>query len=159
VPPSNLPFSRRVTRTLVLWLLAALLPLQGAAVGVFGVNGPLHLHRTANSPLVLEDVRRWKAPQAHSESHMFGAFGDRHGGLFAQRHHHARADRSVVSTPDEQPGADEAIGVAALSLLATAPMAAPWHLPEVASGGDPSLLSWSWCTGFTTPLERPPREG
>jgi hypothetical protein len=144
---------------LVLWLLAVVLPLQGAAVGVFGVNGPLHVHRAANAPLVLEDVRRWKAPQARFESHGSHALAGPHGGAFAQRHHHAGVDPSVVSTPDDRPGADEAIGVAGLALLATAPGAAPWHAPDAASRGVSPRLRWSWCSGFTTPLERPPRRG
>jgi hypothetical protein len=157
--PRRTLFAERTTRLLVMWLLALVLPLQGAALGVFAAKGPAHLHKVAaaTTPLELDDVRRWKvAPVA--EPHVFAALGHIHAGSTPQRHHHARSDASVVVTAADAPDADEAVGASGLSVLAlipalTAPGAGRAAPPAVPHSG------WQPRTGFTVPLDRPPRLG
>lgn len=149
-------FAQRTTRLLVMWLLALVLPLQGAALGVFAAKGPAHLHKVAAAaPLVLEDLRRWK-PTIAATAPVATLFGHVHAGAVAQRHHHARADGSVISTPDETADADGALGASAPSVLALIPAASAWGSPEcVAAAHAPPLGALQ--TRHVSPLDRPPR--
>ena len=157
--------SRRLTRTLVMALLAIVLPVQGAAAGVFSAIGPAHLHQSVRAApaaaLVLEDFRRWK-PAPVVQTHVFTALGHVHAGASPQRHHHAVDDASVVRTggdgPLDGPDADGALSASAVSVLALIPGAAVWTAAEATA--DPATRpSWTWLTGFTQPLERPPQQG
>jgi hypothetical protein len=79
-------------------MLALIVLLQGAAVAVFIVLGPAHLHKSEAPPLVLVDFRRWKpsAPApAPSAFLTVLAHGHGHGTLQTQRHYHAVDDSSV----------------------------------------------------------------
>ena len=152
-------FAQRTTRLLVMWLLALVLPLQGAALGVFAAKGPAHLHKVAaaTAPLVLDDVRRWRvAPVA--EPHVLVALGHTHAGNASQRHYHARSDASVVVTGADAPDTDEAVGAGGLSVLALIPSLAA---PGAGSAAPPAVphSGWQPRTGFTVPLDRPPRLG
>ncbi len=139
-----------------MWLLALVLPLQGAALGVFAAKGPAHLHRAAAAtPLVLEDLRRWK-PTIAVTPRVAAPFGHVHAGNVARRHHHARNDGSVISAADETADADEALGASAPSVLALIPVACAWGSPErVAAARAPS--SGALQTRCVSPLDRPPR--
>src|SRR4051812_4355786 len=53
-----------VTRRLVIWLLAAVTPLQGMAAAVIVTIGPAHFHAAPIHALILEDFRR--GPSLHS---------------------------------------------------------------------------------------------
>lgn len=155
-PPRAL-FAERTTRLLVMWLLAFVLPLQGAAVALFATKGPAHLHKIATTaPLVLEDLRRWK-PAMATIARVTPALGHVHASAVAQRHHHARDDGSVVRVPDDTADADEALGAsAAPSMLALIPAAVAWGTPErvVAAHAPP----WDALkTRYVSPLDRPPR--
>ena len=160
--PYRALLAQRITRLLVLWLLALALPLQGAALGVFGAQGPAHLHMAANPsaaarPLVLDDVRRWKtAPIA--QPHVLASVGHFHTSPSAQRHHHARNDASVVATGADAPDTDEAVGSGGLSVLALIPSLASPRAGEAAAPAVPHS-GWQPRTGFTVPLDRPPRLG
>lgn len=150
------PLAARTTRLLVMWLLALVLPLQGAAVGVFGVKGPVHQHQTASAPpLVLQDVRRWKAaPVKHALQ--LALRGHVHAGSASQRHHHARSDPSVLVTAIDAPDADEAIGPSGLSVLALIPTSGIWCMAEpVSSSG--AAASGRFQTRCVSPLDRPPK--
>lgn len=146
----------RTTRLLVTWLLALVLPLQGAALGVYAAKGPSHLHKAvAAHPLVLEDLRRWK-PAAAAESRVAARIGHVHASAVAERHHHSRDDGSVMAHADETADADEALGSATPSVLALLPAAGVWGSPErVAAAHAPaSAVLRSRCVA---PLDRPPR--
>lgn len=155
-------FTQRTTRLLVMWLLALVLPLQGAAVGVFAAKGPAHSHAdaipgAAARPMLLDDVRRWKASPI-ADTHVFAALGHVHAGSTPQRHHHARSDASVVVTSADAPDSDEAVGASGLSVLALIPSLAAPGLGEAAAPAVPHS-GWQPRTGFTVPLDRPPRLG
>jgi hypothetical protein len=131
------PFTSRATRWIVTCLLAVVLPVQGAAIGVFAAKGPAHVHQpTRAAPLVLEDFRRWR-PASVAQAHVFAA-------------------DSVVQTGTGGADADEALGAHALSVLALIPnvdkRALPWA-PGTLSAGP----LWALQTGFIEPLDRPPR--
>lgn len=150
------PFTARLTRTVVLWLLALVLPLQGAAVGVFTAMGPAHVHRAAEGPpLVLTDFRRWK-PSSVAPVHVFAALGHFHAGTASQRHHHDADDGSVVRTEANAPDADEALSAAAVSVLVLIPAVMMWAAPHTVPSLDAGPL-WAPRTGFTGRLDRPPR--
>ena len=160
--PHRALFVERSTRLLVLWLLALVLPLQGAAIGVFAAKGPAHLHAAANPraaarPLVLDDVRRWK-PSPLAGSHLRSAREHTHGGHSPLRHHHGRSDASVVLTGTDAPETDEAVGAGGLSVLALIPLLAPPRAGDVSPPAVPRS-GWQPSTGFTVPLDRPPRLG
>ena len=149
------PFAARLTRVVVLWLLALVLPLQSAAVGVFTAIGPAHVHRAAEAPLVLTDFRRWR-PTPVAKAHVFTAVGHFHAGTASQRHYHNVDDGSVVRTEAKAPDADEALSAAAVSVLALIPAVAMWAAPRATASIDTGPL-WALRTGFTGPLDRPPR--
>ena len=150
------PFAANLTRTIVLWLLALVLPLQGAAVGVFTAMGPAHVHRIAEAaPLVLTDFRRWK-PTPVAQAHVFAALGHFHAGAASQRHYHDVDDESVVRIEANAPDADEALSAAAVSVLALIPAVMAWVAPQAVASLDAGPL-WAPRTGFTGRLERPPR--
>ena len=160
--PYRALFAQRITRLLVLWLLVLALPLQGAALGVFGSQGPAHLHMAANPsaaarPLVLDDVRRWKAAPI-AQPYMQASVGHSHTSPSAQRHHHDRNDTSVVATGADAPDTDEAVGSGGLSVLALIPSLASPRAGEAAAPAVPHS-GWQPRTGFTVPLDRPPRLG
>ena len=144
----------------MLWLLAFALPLQGAAFGVFAAKGPAHLHMTANpsaaaGPLVLDDVRRWKAAPI-AQPQVLASVRHFHTGPSAQRHHHARNDASVVATGADAADTDEAVGSGGLSVLALIPSLTPPRAGE-ATASAVQHSGWQPRTGFTVPLDRPPR--
>ena len=149
--------NRPLTRLVVLWLIALVLPLQGAAAGVFGALGPAHLHQRAASTLVLEDVRRWR-PAPTLQAHAPGGFGHAHARAAPQRHHHAADDGSVVRTGADPADADEAPGASAVPVLALIPEGPTWlhrHDPMAAV----ARPLWSLRTGFTRHPARPPKFG
>lgn len=154
--PHRTPFAERTTRLLVMWLLALVLPLQGAAVAVFAAKGPVHLHNVAaTAPLVLEDLRRWK-PTIAATARVAAPFGHVHASAEAQRHHHARDDGSVIRTPDETADADGALGSGAPSVLALIPAAGAWGTPERVAAAHATCLE-ALQTRYVCPLDRPPR--
>lgn len=154
--PRPTALKTRVTRLLVLWLLALVLPLQGAALGVFAAKGPAHLHRAAAAPvLVLEDTRRWK-PVTAMPGHANVQFVHLHNSAAKQRHLHARDDGSVMGSADATVDTDEALGTSALSVLALIPELGAWRSPErVCAAG--AAVAQAMQTRCVAPLDRPPR--
>ena len=146
-------FASRFTRVVVLWLLAVVLPVQGAAVSVFTAKGPAHVHKPAEAPLVLEDIRRWK-PAPVLRAHVFTALGHFHAGAAPQRHLHAGDDGTVVPTAADEPEADAAPG--AVPVLVLIPDIAVHAPPRTSDRITPGPL-WALRTGFIEPLDRPPR--
>lgn len=144
-------------RVIVMWMIALVLPLQGAAVGAFGAMGSAHVHAVAKPALVLEDVRRWK-PRAASQRHVFVQLGHFHASAAPQRHHHAADDGSVVRTGNDALDADEAPGAGALSVLALIPCVVRWALPRQRDEFEAGPR-WALRTTFIEPLDRPPRQG
>lgn len=149
-----------------MWLMAFVLPLQGTAVGVFSAMGPAHIHPRAETPLVLEDVRRWRpAPVASAPAHAAALawLGHSHPEAAPQRHHHAADDGSVLRTgansPLDNADADEALGagaLSALSVLALIPALPAWA-EAAASTGAASRPPWAMRTGFVDFPDRPPK--
>ena len=153
-------FTRRCTRILVLWLLATVLPLQGAAVGVFAAMGPAHIHLRADvAPRVLEDFRRWR-PAPVPQAHVFTSLGHFHAIGAPQRHYHGFDDASVVRTGDDgplsSPDADEATSASLASVLALLPTPMAWA-PPTAPDARATRPRWQPQTGFIALLERPPK--
>ena len=158
-----------------MWLVAVVLPLQGAAVGIFSAMGPAHIHQPAEAPLVLEDVRRWRpAPVASAPAcatalawvghagHL-GGVGHLHPDAAPQRHHHAADDGSMVrigaNDPLDSADADEALGagvLSALSVLALIPAVPAWA-DAMASTDAASRPHWALRTGFVDFPDRPPK--
>ncbi len=144
-----------------MWLLALVIPLQGTAAGVFGVLGPSHIHRGAQrapAALVLEDVRRWKAPVAEVPVHLLAGFGHFHAGADAKRHRHATGDDSVVALKGEPVDGDEAPGLDIVSGLALVPTVAVWTSAAQGSAHG-AWRPWSARCVSVEPLERPPPQG
>lgn len=140
----------------MLWLLALVLPLQGAALVVFAAKGPAHLHGVAaTTPLVLEDLRRWK-PSIASTARVTARAGHVHGSAAAERHHHARDDSSVIRTPDDTGDADGALGTSAPPVLAMIPAQGAWGTPERVVAANAAPLD-ALKTRHVSPLDRPPR--
>jgi hypothetical protein len=153
----RLPCTHRVTRVIVMWMIALVLPLQGVAVAAFGAMGPAHVHAAPKAALVLEDFRRWK-PTAVGKEHVYTALGHFHASAAPQRHHHAADDGSVVRIGTEAQDADEAPGAGALSVLALIPCVARWAPPRQRDELEASPR-WAPHSGFIEPLDRPPRQG
>lgn len=157
------PLSRRSLRLVLMWLLALVLPLQGTAVGVFTVMGPLHIHQPADDSVVLTDFRRWR-PSAKSPNQLLAAVGHFHGAESPQRHRHEfdapGAERVGDDISLNSPDADEGLSANAslASVLALLPANGVWVAPKSAV-----VLPWrpSWIprTGFTVPPDQPPRQG
>lgn len=148
-------FSARITRIAVWWLIALVLPMQGAAVVVFGAMGPAHVHRSSEAPLLLEDFRRWK-PAPVAATHVFAALGHSHADASPQRHHHPAGDASIQRIGSDLDEADEGPGTSAVSVLALIPSSTPW-LPPTASVRTVAGPQWALRTAFITPFERPPK--
>ncbi len=144
---------------LVMCLLALVLPLQGIVGGVFGVLGPNHIHRgaaRATAVMVLDDVRRWKAPVAEAPANVLAGFGHFHAGADAKRHRHATGDDSVVALKGEPVDGDEAPGFDTVSGLALLPAVTMWSSAAHKSEHGP-WLPWAARCVSVEPLERPPR--
>ena len=88
-------FPRRGLRSLVLCLLALVLPLQGMAAAAFAMLGPAHVHEPAPAPLRLVDFRR-VIPGSAPATHAATPLGHFHVSAVPQRHPHALGDPSVV---------------------------------------------------------------
>ena len=157
-PSRHVFTARRLTRLLVTWLIALVLPLQVAALGVFAAQGPAHLHSVADAaPLTLEDAGRWKAGPA-GVTHVLASLGHSHPDDAGQRHHHEHDDASVVLTHVDEPATDDATGAAGVAVLALIPsFGAPAR--QVDSTRAIAGPGWSLRTGFSPPLTRPPRRG
>lgn len=151
-----------------MWLLAVVLPLQGAAVGVFAVMGPSHIHAPAEPSLLSADFRRWR-PSPEPATHVSTWFGHGHAHAHAhataapQRHFHDPLEGGVVPTGDTHSSgleADEPRGanLSPASLLAMLPAVPAWA-PDAGLGALADRPRWASRTGFTEPLERPPRHG
>ena len=155
-----------------MWLVAVVLPLQGAAVGVFSAMGPAHIHQRAEAPLVLEDVRRWRPPPVASAPAYTTALawvghaghaGHLHPDAAPQRHHHAADDGSMVRTgansPLDSADADEALGASALSALSVLALipAVPAWADATAPTDAASRPHWALRTGFVDFPDRPPK--
>lgn len=140
-------------------LIAIVLPLQGAALGVFNVLGPNHLHQPVTAAaLVLEDVRRWRPSTAAPPPHVFAALGHFHAAAKPQqRHYHPADDASVERTRDGQ-DADDAVnaGAALVVVLALIPAGVVWAAPIPPEPRATRSL-WSVRTGFVDLPERPPK--
>jgi hypothetical protein len=147
------PFKHRAMRVIVTWLLALVLPVQGTAVGIFAVIGPAHVHTTTQSPVVLEDFRRWR-PAPAVQTHVFADWGHFHAGAAPQRHHHDVHDGSVVRTDVDD--ADEALDANVPAALALIPSVATYAPPR-ATGATAARPLWAMQTSFVEPLDRPPR--
>jgi hypothetical protein len=157
VPFAPSPFTRRVTRVVVLWLMATLLPLQSSAAAMLAALGPAHMHRQAPAPLVLEDFRRWKAlPVARRPA--FATTAHVHAGLSVRRHHHVADDASVVPVPAAEPAGDEAAGAGSVAALALIPASAVWRADAVRSRAV-GHAGWRLQTGFAVRRDRPPKQG
>jgi hypothetical protein len=142
-----------------MWLLALVLPLQGTAAGVFGVLGQSHIHRSAQrapATLVLEDVRRWKAPVAEAPAHVLTGIGHFHAGAAPQRHRHAQGDDSVVALKGEPVDGDEAPGFDIVSGLALLPAVTVWSSAARGSAHG-AWRPWAARCVSVEPFERPPR--
>jgi hypothetical protein len=151
--------TRVLTRLVVLWLIALVLPLQGAGVGALGALGAAHVHQRSATALVLEDVRRWKpASPARSQTHAPSWFGHAHAEAAPKRHHHALSDQSVVRSDHDPADADEAAGSGALSVLAMIPATPAW-LDVGGAAAVRATPSWRPRSGFTRHPERPPKFG
>ena len=155
-------FSRRSTRLALVALLAAVLVLQGMAVGVFTTLGPAHFHKkSTESVLVLEDVRRW-TPSRVREPSPFALLGHSHGAASAQRHHHASDDGSVVNLDVDSAanGAslDEALSASTLltSFWAIDSGGVRWG-PTSVSTASVARPSWAAISVVVEPLDRPPK--
>ena len=156
-------FTHRCIRVVLMWLLALVLPLQGAAVGVFPVMGPAHVHAPADDSRVLTDFRRWR-PSPAPESHVLASLGHFHGAASPQRHHHSYDDGSVVRSggddalnsrnSDEGPSASASLA----GVLAMLPAAMTLAVPK-SPGSLASRPQWTSLTGFIDPPERPPKRG
>jgi hypothetical protein len=161
VPFMTTPFTAalatRLTRAMVLCLLAIVLPLQGAAAAAFSAIGPAHVHKAEATPLVLEDLRRWR-PAPVAQAHVFTALGHFHASAAPQRHHHATDDASTVRTEANGPDADEALSVSSVPLLAPIPAVQTWQPLRAATAPDAGPL-WALRTGFRGRLDRPPQRG
>ena len=151
-------FTRRLSRMLVLWLLAAVLPLHGAAVGVFMAKGPAHAHRAAATQPLLEDLRRWR-PAATAPAHAFAALGHFHASAMPERHHHRGDDASVMRDNRAEPGdTDEATATAAIAVLAMLPATAT-ALPREAASARAMRPGWTPRTRSDPFPDRPPKRG
>ena len=156
--------TRRSVHHLLAWVLALVLPLQGMAVGVFTVMGPAHIHEPADASWVLTDFRRWK-PSPVRETEVFAFLGHSHRAASPQRHYHAYDDRSVVRTGDDgplnSPDADEGPSASALlaSVLALLPTFTGWGSPQERVSALAWRALWTPLTGFSEPLDRPPKLG
>lgn len=155
---------RRPLHRVLMCLLALIVMLQGAAVGVFIVLGPSHLHDSEAPTQVLVDFRRWKpsAPApAPSAFLTVLAHGHGHGTLQTQRHYHAFDDSSVVRTGGDVLTAasdldDLSASACLAAVLALLPEEVSW-LPSHTHEALATSLLRAWLTVFTAPLERPPR--
>ena len=166
VPLASYTFTHRCLRCGVMWLLALVLPLQGTAMAVFNVMGPAHVHAASASvhrSMVLNDFRR-AAPMPASRA-AAGVVSPGHSHkLLPQRHRHALADRTVVRSSEDGAirslEADEAMSLSAslVSVLALVPAIVLWRPPQ-AQGALVLHRRWVPTTGFSQPLERPPRLG
>lgn len=156
-------FSRRPLRLVLMWLLAWVLPLQGTAVGMFIVSGPAHIHQAADSSLVLTDFRRWKSVPVR-EPGFFAFSGHFHGSALTRRHHHAHDDISVVRTDEDSVSrsadVEEGLNASAslASVLALMPVVVAWA-PSVLDNSLGWRPLWRSLTGFTKPVDRPPKLG
>jgi hypothetical protein len=148
---------RHFARLFVMWLIALVLPLQTAAVGVFAALGPAHIHQQLSAkPLVLHDFRRGKLPPA-ARQHVFASLGHFHADTSVARHRHAADDASVVAVHDDGvDGSGESAGGNGLSLFALAPALFAWSAPPAATSAI-EHARWQPLAGFTVPIERPPR--
>lgn len=166
--PDTVPFNiriltRRPVRQVLTWLLALVLPLQGMAVGVLTVMGPAHMHKQADVPMVLTDFRRWK-PAPVRETGVFALLGHSHGSASPQRHYHPFEDASVVRADGDGlvvgSDVDEGLGASAsvASVLALIRVIVAWG-PSQGSSAPASRPFWTSVTGFTEPLDRPPKLG
>jgi hypothetical protein len=157
-------FGRSALHRALAWLLALLLPLQGAAAGVAAASGPAHVHRpTAGAHLVLDDLRR-SVPTVARHVHLATLGQHAHSGSDVARHHHAAGDTSVVPLPDDllnllaqaSQGDDAAAGAALGALLAVLPDGLHWAalpLEHAAAIAPPQ----AWRSHVPEPDERPPR--
>ena len=150
------PFLMPNCRPLV-WLLTALLCLQGAAVGILNAIGPVHVHRAVlTQRLLLDDFRRAGSAQP---SHVAAAIGHFHG-VESARHHHSLADASVVRADDDgllqAADAGDGGGHSLATFVAILPAALGW-LPRMTSHPMATRAPWPSLTQHPAPLERPPR--
>jgi hypothetical protein len=89
-------------RSIFIWLLAVLLPVQGTLAAALMTAGPAHVHvqSALAPPGVLVDFRRVLPDAPPQPGHVLTAFGHFHRGASVQRHHHASNDASVVPVND-----------------------------------------------------------
>jgi hypothetical protein len=160
VPLRPAPLSQRWLRRVVLLLLALVLPLQGTASAAFATLGPAHVHEPADVMLRLVDFRRI-VPGIRPET-VSTPLGHFHESAAPQRHHHARADLSVVFTSDE--GALHPFEVdEGRALVASLALIVPWAAASSMWTAADVCGQRAWCplwaplTAFAEALERPPK--
>lgn len=149
----------RATRSagwLVLWLLLLALPIQGAAGLLLGVLGSSHHHqRVVNRATSIEELRDFRRDAAVAH-----AAEPTHRHSLWQRHHHPRADGSVVALDyaAQEPATDRAGGSVANVTLGT-----PTSGPVAIAATQVSITAWPgyrgqrWRGPAAIPLERPPK--
>ena len=159
------PFPRRVAARLLIWLLAALTPLQGMAAAVVVTLGPAHFHAKPTATFVLDDFRRVPSTRATpaAPTHVAGMAGHFHASDAPQRHRHARSDDSVVvsgadlasaaSAPDESSPSP-----ALAAFVALIPAALGWLSLDPVHGVA-SRTPWAPLTHEPDLPDRPPRRG
>lgn len=159
--PTIFAINRRFMRLALMWLLASVLPLQGMAVGIFTALGPSHIHKAAQSVLVLEDVRRWK-PSPVREWKLPAALSHSHGSASAQRHYHAFDDVSVVNLGVDSTangsGVDDGLsaGTSLATIWAFSSEAVAWQ-PLQSSNALALRPQWTSMSVSVEPPERPPK--
>ena len=158
---TNFAVNRRFTRLVLMWLLTVVVPLQGMAVGIFTALGPSHIHKSAKSVPVLEDVRRWRQSPVR-ESKVQTLWGHFHESASSQRHHHRFDDVSVVNQGIDSTangsGVDDALSTGSLlaSFWVLSSEAAAWQ-PLQASNILASRPFWTSTSVVVEPHDRPPK--
>ena len=154
-------FSGPSMRLVPMWLLAVVLALQGMTVGIFSALGPSHIHKAAQSILVLQDVRHWK-PSPVRKSALSALLGHSHGSASAQRHHHAFDDLSVINLDVDSAangsGVDEGLSAGAL-LASFWPLSShfvTWQ-PLHGSNALAARPFWTSTSVVVMPHDRPPK--
>jgi hypothetical protein len=148
-------------RSVLLYILACLVGIQGMAVGALAAKGPAHTHgATAAANFVLYDFRRaGSMRRAASEKHFAIVIGHFHQVDAPMRHHHTRHDVTVVRSGAEmQPDAfDDRTISPSLAALVALPCGEPATQRALVADALPMQTGWAMLTHDPEPFERPPR--
>lgn len=160
----------RTARSLIIWCLLAAVPIYGLSGTIVELLGARHVHATpvlsavaADTDDVMrgwQDFRRATAGMGHGHQHASdGSHEPAHDHSALERHHHDRADASVVALdggPADAAHADEGGSATATHLLALSSVV----LPAPAADDQGSWLAVTpprVATRQPDALERPPR--